>query len=69
VFKEANGQISNIRVMSFLCLFYLFFLATYQTLRDNINFEILVLFAVCAFAPKVVQKFAEPKTGTSEEKE
>jgi len=59
MFRDEAGKISNVRVMSFMCLLYLFFITTYQQVKDSINFEVLVLFATCAFAPKVVQKFAE----------
>lgn len=59
MFKDTSGKVSNMRVSSFLCLLYLFFITTYQSVKSEINFEVLVLFATCAFAPKVVQKFAE----------
>ena len=57
--SDETGKMSNMRTMSLLSLFYLFFASTWQMLHDSINFEVLVLFATCAFAPKVIQKFAE----------
>ena len=60
MFNDAEGKISNIRVMSFLSLLYLFFYTSYITVKGKpLDFEVLVLFACCAFAPKVIQKFAE----------
>lgn len=64
IFEDADGKASNIRVMSFLSLIYLFFFTAYITAKEKaLDFEVLVLFACMAFAPKVIQKFAEKKTG------
>lgn len=60
IFEDDKGVLSNMRVMSFLCLLYTFFIHSYSLIKDkDLSFEVLVAFLCAAFAPKVVQKFAE----------
>ena len=67
VFEDDKGQPSNMRFMSFLALVYSFFYCSFALWKEKpVDVEVLVLFVVAAFAPKVVQKFAErsqPKGG------
>lgn len=61
-FEDKEGKLSIIRLQSFLTLLYGFFIATYEVaLNKPLNYEFLVLIFVCAFAPKLVQKYAEKK--------
>ena len=70
IFEDDKGQYSNMRTMSMAALFYSFFFASYALVKDReINVEVLVIFVVAAFAPKVVQKFAESKVGNGHPKE
>ena len=60
IFQDPGGQLSNVRVMSFLCLLYAFFINTYSLMTvAEIKIEIFYALMVAAFAPKVVQRFAE----------
>ena len=65
IFKDINGNVSNVRAMSFLSLFYAFFINTYALVKGDpnvsVNFEAFVGFLTAAFAPKVYQRFAENK--------
>ena len=70
-FEEEEGVKSNIRLMSFLSLLQAFFMSDLLALRylgdappptiDYYYISIIALFVIGAFAPKVVQKFAEMK--------
>lgn len=57
-FSENNGRLSNVRLMSFICLLVALILAVYSIFRP-VTFEIFLVLIVAAFAPKVIQKFAE----------
>lgn len=57
-----NGGVSNIRVMSFICLCYTLFIHAYSLIKNkDLSFEVLLALLLAAFAPKVLQKFAETK--------
>lgn len=53
-FTDNNGQLSNIRAMSFMALV----IAATLSFK-GISFDVLTIWLVAAFAPKVIQKFAE----------
>lgn len=60
IFQDPEGKMSNVRVMSFLCLIYGFYINTYALMGlGTLKPEIFYACLVAAFAPKVVQKFAE----------
>ena len=60
---DDNGSPSSMRLMSILSLGISGILATTITMGwgENHNTELVLYFLVAAFAPKVVQKFAEKK--------
>lgn len=55
--QESNGRYSSVRVMSIIALF----VAIYITIFTNISIDILIVWITAAFAPKVIQKFAEKR--------
>ena len=59
MFEDNNGKLSNLRVQSFIMLCGLLLATGYMLWRDRISMELLTLYALCAFAPKLVQKYAE----------
>ena len=60
--ETETGAVSNIRVMSFICLCYTLFIHAYGLMYDKpLSFEVLMALLLAAFAPKVLQKFAEKK--------
>ena len=62
-FTDDNGSPSSMRLMSFVSLIISGFLAFMITMGwgAHQNTELVLYFLVAAFAPKVVQKFAEKK--------
>jgi len=59
---EENEKLSNVRVQSFCTLFYDFYYITACLHKGvDINVELVIALLLGAFAPKVVQKFAEKK--------
>lgn len=58
LFSENNGQLSLVRIMSFLTLITGLFLAIYS-LFTEVQVNVIVTLLVASFAPKVVQKYAE----------
>lgn len=59
-FSDNSGVPSSTRIMSFLTLLYAFFYTSYSLIREReILLEVLVLFMVAAFAPKLIHKYAE----------
>ena len=66
MFEDDNGNSSSIRLMSFVSLLASIMFGTLTMYINNQDGLILTaMFIVGAFAPKVVQKFAEnmPKRG------
>ena len=62
--KDGNGKDSMMRLMSFLSLLFSFALTTIIATNNSFNYysvAVIFIFVVAAFAPKVVQKFAESK--------
>lgn len=60
LFCENNGQLSSVRVMSFIALFVAIFVTVYGTLScGKVPMDILIIWLTAAFCPKVIQKFAE----------
>lgn len=63
-FEESPGQKSNIRLMSAAAMIVSMIIGLKLAFIDYITYNQLALlgiFIVAAFAPKVVQKFAESK--------
>ena len=58
LFSEANGQLSLVRIMSFLTLLTGLFLAVFS-IFEEVQINVIVTLLVASFAPKVVQKYAE----------
>lgn len=59
-FTEANGHLSSMRLMSFISLIQAIAYCNITLFTDkSMQFEILVIWIVGAFAPKVIQKYAE----------
>ena len=60
-FSDNNGNLSSVRLFSFLSLLFSFLLASYATYANAIpvSFPLILSYLTAAFAPKVVQKFAE----------
>lgn len=68
IHKDSDGKNSWTRVYSSLSLLFSFFLSTYTVFAGALSSEALILIAtyiVAAFAPKVVQKFAEKKVSAN----
>jgi hypothetical protein len=63
LFKDDNGNPSSLRVNSFLALICAMVLSVIAFGRENTqdSFPIISAWIAAAFAPKVVQKFAEKK--------
>lgn len=62
MFQEKPGVTSNIRIMSFISLFLAGFIAVYSLMLSRMDVNTItyvIIFVTGAFAPKVVQKFAE----------
>lgn len=61
MFSEGD-HVSNVRVMSFICLCYTLGIHAYSVVKDKtLDFEVLTALLLASFAPKVIQKFAEKK--------
>ncbi|MDE0373981.1 MAG: hypothetical protein OXI73_15760 [Rhodospirillales bacterium] len=61
---DDNGNVSSMRLMSFLALFVAASLAAVEVLgwgSGESKTELVLYFLVAAFAPKAIQKFAEKK--------
>ena len=63
IFSEDNGQLSSMRIMSFLAIFMTMFITIFSLVKCTVreNFQTLILWACIATVPKTVQKFAERK--------
>ena len=59
--EESPGVQSYQRLQSLVLLILFCVVTCYQTWNEVINFEVLVLLAVAATAPKLIQKYAEEK--------
>jgi len=60
-FEESDGKLSYQRLQSIILLGLFVFIVSYQVVKDVYNFEVLLLLAVAAIAPKLLQKFMEKK--------
>ena len=63
IFSEANGQLSSMRVNSFIALLMGLWV-TWYTIENNLqsqNFNIIGLWLAAALIPKSISKFAESK--------
>ena len=58
-FEGPDGQLSSIRLYSFIALMMAAALTWYDVIRVRNNVDYVVMWLVAAFAPKVVQRFAE----------
>lgn len=58
LFSENNGQLSLVRIMSFLTLITGLFLAVFSLFAE-VQVNIIITLLAASFAPKVVQKYAE----------
>ena len=67
MFKEDNGNVSSLRVMSFTCLIAAIMTGCYIVYKNPADASngiyIFTTYLVGAFCPKVLQKFAEEKIG------
>lgn len=61
--EETPGVKSWTRLQSLLTLCFFFLITAYQVYKETVNFELILLLMVGAIAPKLIQKFAEQKTG------
>ena len=66
-FKDDKGQLSNIRLMSFIALIVAIWLTWYAITTDTQkeSFTIIATWLTAAFTPKTIQKFFELRTGFS----
>lgn len=63
-FEEDNGSKSSIRLMSYQSWWAAFVIGLLMAITDNVSDNGLLIFfgfLIGAFAPKLVQKFAEQK--------
>ena len=60
-FEEYDGKLSYQRLQGFIILWLFCLVTGYEVWHNQINFEVLVLLAVAATAPKLIQKFVEKK--------
>ena len=63
MFCGTDGKISNIRVMSFISLAVACFITIKGIFAVGVQADILIIWITAAFAPKVIQKFAEKGKG------
>ena len=67
MFKEDNGNISSLRIMSFTSLMAAILTGCYIVYMNPVDASngiyIFTAYLVGAFCPKVLQKFAEEKIG------
>lgn len=59
---EAEGQRSSVRLQMLLTLIFSFVVIGYQVYVDKIDYLLCLTLLCAAFAPKLLQKFAEIKT-------
>jgi hypothetical membrane protein len=60
-FDEDEGVRSSIRLQMFLTLIFAFIVIGYQVYKNQVDYLLALTLLVGAFAPKVLQKFAEIK--------
>lgn len=67
MFKEDNGNVSSLRVMSFTCLVAAIVTGCYIVYTNPADASngiyVFTAYLLGAFCPKVLQKFAEEKIG------
>ena len=67
IFKEDNGNMSSLRIMSFTCLLAAIVTGCYIVYKNPADASngiyVFTAYLVGAFCPKVLQKFAEEKIG------
>ncbi len=57
--KDDNGNLSMMRLLSFMTWFIFAFMCIYQTISDSYNIWVLLIVGCLAFMPKVFQKIVE----------
>ena len=60
-FEEYDGKLSYQRLQSIILLILFCVVTCYEIYKNQINFEVLLLLAVAAIAPKLLQKIVETK--------
>jgi len=60
--SESGGQVSSIRVLSFMAMLVACILTIHGTITGTpVDNDILIIWLTAALCPKVIQKFAENK--------
>jgi len=57
--KDQHGDLSMMRLLSFMTWFIFGFMCVYQTIKDSYNIWALLIVGTLAFMPKVFQKIVE----------
>jgi len=58
-FETAPGNKSSIRLQMFISMWFAFLVIGYQVYRGEVDIVLSILLLSAAFAPKLIQKFAE----------
>lgn len=63
IFSEANGQLSSMRVNSFIALLVAIGITVHTVLNGEQaqNFNVILLWLTAGLVPKCIQRFAEKK--------
>ena len=63
-FEEKEGVRSAIRLQMFMTMLFSFVIIAYQVYVQQVDYLLCLTLLCAAFAPKLLQKFAETKTNT-----
>ncbi len=65
--KDDQGNLSIMRLLSFMTWFLLAFVVVYQTIKDTYNIWVILVLGSLAFVPKVFQKIVEARANVTSE--
>lgn len=67
MFEDEKGKLSNLRVMSFIVLTWMIITSGFTIWKGQpVDMEFTGFLGICAFCPKLVQKFAESRFAKKE---